>query len=126
MANKVTSQEIVRAVLSEREEQIVSTLTDGNVLMPYLRKTFMADMASSETVVSKSTQAIKWEILIAQGFVNARGSVTKLDLTRCQPMMTPELRRLYTEAVREHTHIHTPDNKNARAITTNVIREGSE
>lgn len=128
MANKITSQEIIRAILSEREDQIVSTLTEGEVLMPYLRRTFEADMTASETVVSKCTQATKWEILTSQGIINTKGSVTKLDLTRCQPMMSPELRRLYTESVREntHTHTYTPDNKDARAITTHLIGEGAE
>lgn len=128
MSRKITSEEILRAIVTEREEQIVSVLTDGVVHMPYTFKHFKNDMFSTDTCVTLVTAHSKWDVLNAQGYVIDKGQ-TYLDLSRLNQILPASLRTLLRAAtcpiceVKKQTKTNTNTaNKDARVMQM----EGSE
>lgn len=126
MSRKITSEEILRAVTTEREDQIASVLMDGEIRMPYTYRHFSRDMNATGLVVSECTVRKKWQILIDQGYIADRATPT-LDISRMVNVLTAELRTLLRRATEpsygEITKTKTNTvNKDARVIQM----EGSE
>lgn len=126
MSRKITTEEILRAIVNEREEQMVSVLTDGVIHMPYNFANFRRDMLSSDTCVTLVTTHSKWDALQAQGYVLAKGQ-TFLDLSRLHKVLPASLRTLLRTATCPICEVKKQTNKNTVNKDARVIQmEGSE